>query len=210
MKSIEDFEAFLVPYAQFTPSDILQHVLRESIIAFMRESRIAYATLDIETQDKVADYLLDLPDCHRFLGVRKVMRGTFKCNGQVYNWEELLQGDGGHFYVHLRKGSNPFIQLADPDYKSHKLRVEYYWAINRDECEVPDYIYEDFMDTIVAGALIRLAQVPEHDHLLRTIQVNQKTWFDGVQKAKVEKTGGRPKQIIGRPFMGRRGGRVWR
>ena len=55
MKTIEDFEPFVLAYAPFIPQEILQHAIRETIVEFMRESRCASDTLDVETQEKVGD-----------------------------------------------------------------------------------------------------------------------------------------------------------
>lgn len=206
MSNVAEFIPFVLSYAPYTPSEIIEHAIRESIVEFMRESKIAVATTEIETQAKVFDYMLDLPECHRFLGVKRAVKGPVKCSGTT-QWSDIFDGEYGDYFIELRKGSHPFLQLTHADSKPHFIRLDYYWAIRRDECDVPDFIYEDFMDTIVAGALIRLAGVPNHDNLVRTIQQWQMAWFDGVQRAKVEKTGGKPRRIISGNIFRRRYGR---
>lgn len=210
MKNIEDFEPFLIPYAPYAPGDVLQYAIRESIVEFMRETRIAYDEVDIETQEKVQDYLLEIPECRRFLGVRAAKKSLIHCSGRI-NWEPIYGGEDGQYKIELRKGDHPFLLLSEPEYKPHRISIEYYWAISRDDCEVPDFIYEDFMHPIISGAIIRLAQMPQHEALAKMVQVHTTIWFDGVQKAKMEKTGGRSKRIISRPILPRRrGGPRWR
>lgn len=210
MKNIEDFEPFLLPYTPYTPSEVLQYAIRESIVEFMRETKIAHDEVEIETQEKVQDYLLEIPDCRRFLGVRSAKKRPCRSSGRV-NWEPIYGGEDGQYKIELRKGDNPFLLMSEPEYKPHRINIEYYWAIGRDDCEVPDFIYEDFMHPIISGAVIRLAQMPQNEALARVMQVHTTIWFDGVQKAKMEKTGGRPKRIISRPILPRRrGGSRWR
>lgn len=210
MKSIEDFEPFLIPYVPYAPGEVLQYAIRESIVEFMRETKIAHDEVSIETQEKVQDYLLEIPDCRRFLGVKAAKKSLIHCSGRV-NWEPIYSGEDGQYKIELRKGDHPFLLMSEPEYKPHRIVIEYYWAISRDDCEVPDFIYEDFMHPIISGAIIRLAQMPQHEALAKMIQVHTMIWFDGVQKAKMEKTGGRPKRIISRPILPRRrGGPRWR
>lgn len=210
MKEIADFEAFILPYAPYTPAEIIQHAIREAIADFMRESKIAVDVLELETQDRVPDYMLDIPDCRRFLGVKTIERSRKHDCGRRF-WEPMISGEYGHYEIQLRKGNAPMIKLTDVHARPQIIRMEYYWAIGRDDCEVPDFIYEDFMDVITAGTLMRLAKMPEHDHLLRSYNENKATWFDGVQRAKIEKSGGKPKFIIGSPILKHRGNlRLWR
>jgi len=54
MKTIEDFEPFVLAYAPFIPQEILQHAIRETIVEFMRESRCASDTLDVEHKRRLA------------------------------------------------------------------------------------------------------------------------------------------------------------
>lgn len=209
MKNIADFEPFILPYAPYTPTEVLQYAIREAVVEFMRETKIAVDTIEIETQDKVSDYLLDIPECRRWLGVKKAERGYTNCNG-VTHWERIKGGEYGDYEVHLRSGEQPYLVLSDAVRKSYTIKIDYYWAISRDDCEVPDYIYEDFMNPIISGAILRLANMPNHENLLRLVQAHQIIWFDGIQKAKVEKTGGKAKLMIGAPILSRRGGFRWR
>lgn len=209
MKTIEDFEPFVLAYAPFIPQEILQHAIRETIVEFMRESRCASDTLDVETQEKVGDYMLEVPDCRRIVKVTSVMETPLRCSGRE-NWNPLVQGEEADYTIELRRGEHPIIVLNNPRNKPTKLRVDYVWAIGRDDCDVPDFIYDDYMQAILYGTLVRLAMLPEQDALLRQVTLFQTNWFNALQQAKIDKTGGKARRIIGASFLGRSGrGRLW-
>lgn len=209
MRTVEEFEPFLLAYVPTMPQELLQHAIRETIVEFMRDTKCASATLDVITQENVNDYIIEVPDCRRIVKVKKVSQGTTRCNGAEY-WSELHDGEFGDYKVELRLGSNPIIVLNNTPRKPGKLRVEYVWTIGRDDCDIPDFIYDDYMQAIVAGTLVRVASYPNNEHLLNQLKVLQVDWFDSVQRAKIDKTGGKARRIVGAPILSRRGRALWR
>lgn len=209
MKTVADFEPFVIGYVPYLPQEIIQHSIRESIVEFLRESRAAKDVMLVETQEKVPDYILEVPDCRRIVKVTTVSQSRSHCSGREH-WEQLMGGDEGDYAVELRKGEHPIVILTDPPSKPTRLRIEYIWTIGRDDCDVPDFVYEDYMQPIVAGTLMRLASLPDQPHLLAQLQIHQATWFNGIQSAKVERTGGKSKRIIGAPILSRRRRSIWR
>lgn len=210
MKTIADFEPFVMAYTPFIPTELVQHAIRETIVEFMRETKCASATLEFETQEKVPDYMLEVPDCRRIVKVKSASMTPTKCSGRE-NWQLLHDGEYGDYQVELRRGEHAIIVLANPPKKPHRIRVEYVWAIGRDDCDVPDFIYEDYMRAIVAGSLIRLSFLPDNQQLASQITFHQQTWFAALQQAKIDKTGGKARRIIGAPILTRtRRGSIWR
>lgn len=210
MKTIADFEPFVMAYTPFIPTELVQHAIRETIVEFMRETKCASATLEFETQEKVPDYMLEVPDCRRIVKVKSASMTPAKCSGRE-NWQPLHDGEYGDYQVELRRGEHAIIVLTNPPKKPHRVRVDYVWAIGRDDCDVPDFIYEDYMRAIVAGSLIRLSFLPDNQQLASQITFHQQTWFDALQQAKIDKTGGKARRIIGAPILTRtRRGSIWR
>lgn len=207
MKTIEDFEPFVLAYVPTAPQEIIQHAIRESIVEFMRETKVASASVEIKTQERVNDYIIDVPDCRRIVKIKKVYQGRSSC-GNI-GWNELYGGEDGEYRVELRAGGHPIIILKDAPRKPTKLRLEYVWTIGRDDCDVPDFIYDDYMSGIVAGALIRLATFAGNENIIQQISMHQMTWYNAVQQAKIDKTGGKARRIIGSPMLSRRGGKRW-
>lgn len=207
MKTIEDFEPFVLAYVPTAPQEIIQHAIRESIVEFMRETKVASASVEIATQERVNDYIIGVPDCRRIVKIKKVYQGRSSF-GNI-GWDELYGGEDGEYRVELRVGEHPIIILKDAPRKPTKLRLEYVWTIGRDDCDVPDFIYDDYMSGIVAGALIRLASFAGNENIVQQINMHQMTWYNAVQQAKIDKTGGKARRIIGSPMLSRRGGKRW-
>ncbi len=79
----------------------------------------------------------------------------------------LVSGEEADYTIELRRGEHPIIVLNNLDKTNlPKLCVDYVWAIGRDDCDVPDFIYDDYMQAILYGTLVRLAMLPEQDALL--------------------------------------------
>lgn len=207
MKTIEDFEPFVLAYVPTAPQEIIQHAIRESIVEFMRETKVASASVEIATQERVNDYIIGVPDCRRIVKIKKVYQGRSSF-GNI-GWDELYGGEDGEYRVELRVGEHPIIILKDAPRKPTKLRLEYVWTIGRDDCDVPDFIYDDYMSGIVAGALVRLASFAGNENIIQQINMHQMTWYNAVQQAKIDKTGGKARRIIGSPMLSRRGGKRW-
>lgn len=208
MKTIAEFEPFLLAYVPTLPQELLQHAIRETIVEFMRETKCASGILEINTQQNVCDYILEVPDCRRIIKVKNVKLGSINCNGKEH-WNDLSGSEFGDYSIELRLGSNPIIILNSTPKKEGILRIEYFWTIGRDDCDVPDFIYEDYMQAIVAGSLVRMASYPNNEHLLAQIKIHEVNWFNAIQQAKIDKTGGKARKIIGQPLLSRRGIRKW-
>lgn len=206
MRSVSEFEPFVLAYVPYVPSEIVQHSIRETIVEFMRETRIATASLSVTTQEKVPDYMLEVPDCRRIVKVKSVSMSPVKCSGQEH-WNAL---DSSEYKVELRLGEHPIIVLDNPPKNPHKLSVEYVWTIGRDDCDIPDFIYEDYMQAIVAGTLVRLGMLPGNERLSNQVSAHQQIYHNAVVNAKLDRSGGKAKRIIGAPILSRRRVSVWR
>lgn len=123
MKTIEDFEPFVLAYVPTAPQEIIQHAIRESIVEFMRETKVASASVEIATQERVNDYIIGVPDCRRIVKIKKVYQGRSSF-GNI-GWDELYGGEDGEYRVELRVGEHPIIILKDAPRKPTKLRLEY-------------------------------------------------------------------------------------
>lgn len=209
MKTIEDFEPFIIGYVPFLPQEFIQHAIRESIVEFLRESRVANDTMELNTQEKVPDYILEVPDCRRIVKINSVKWTQIFANGRE-QWERLTTGDEGDYRIELRRGDFPIIILTDPPKDPYRISIDYSWTIGRDDCDVPDFVYEDYMQPVVAGTLMRLATLPDQQHLIPQLQLHQATWFNSIQSAKIERSGGKSKRIIGAPILTKRRRSIWR
>lgn len=162
-KTVADFEDFIFPFAPDAPSSIIQHAVRESIVRFMRETQVAVDFSQFPLSPKVPDYVIDVPDCRIVIDVRSVKVGMQNTVPDD-TWVELQRTTD--YSVDIDHGGMPSIILRDaPQESCHRpleqdMVVEYAWSISRDDCEIPDYLYEAYMTEIKDGALAELYAIP--------------------------------------------------
>lgn len=156
MRTIADFEDFVVLHAQDAPSVALQHALREGIIRFMRESQIFHDTAEIKGQCGVADYPIETPACRQVVTVEDVRPAdgcgaggpTFSM-GSAWRWR--------------RDGMHAVIDFGGPLSDRSVFEVTYAWAISRDDCEIPEEIYQRHMEAVKGAALAELFVMPKQE-----------------------------------------------
>lgn len=179
---VSEFEPFLAMSAPDAPSDILQHVTREAVVRFMRRTRVAEDDYELETQCGVPDYYLDMPDCRELVAIESVdpAHGTwgfvpgFGFNIGAWDW--------------LKDGRHPVVRFGFTPQEDKCYNVRYTWAINRDGCEIPDFIYEEWEEAIKHGALAELLMMPAQEWTRPKIAVqHEKQYQEAVATAKARK-----------------------
>lgn len=157
---LSEFEPFIMAYAPDAPADILQHVLREAVVRFMRRTRIAVDTERIDLQCGVREYLIDMPDCRRMVAVEEVYPA---CNGWGTVRKDFPNPSLPEPWKWKKDNHHPVIELQYNPKEDDALYVQYSWTIERDDCEVPDFIYEDWEEAIKHGALTELMMIPNQE-----------------------------------------------
>lgn len=206
MKTIADFEDFIALSAPDAGSVVLQHVIREAIVRFMRESQLFTDTLCVEAQCGVVDYPLQMPDCRKLVGIEAVDIGGSK---NIHEFHEIARGTKFNDW-HKDDRHNVVVLHHEPK-EGTPIRVLYSWAIQRDDCEVPDEIYEDWMEAIKAAALAELLLMPKQEWTSpATSALNEDRYRIELRKAKNRRWSNYsrgPMMMQGAPFLrGRRGG----
>lgn len=116
----------------------LQEAIRHAIVKFMTESQVFTAYWAVPVQECVDEYFIDLPECRRLVGIIGVTR-----NGVPYpNW--------------ARDDHEDVIKLFDAPGPCDCFEMKYSWKIGRDDCDVPEKVYEDYLPAIQQAALITL------------------------------------------------------
>lgn len=116
----------------------LQEAIRQAVVRFMTESQVFTAFWAVPVQDCVEEYYIDLPECRRLVGIVGVTR-----NGSPYdNW--------------ARDEHEDVIKLFDQPGQCDCFEVKYSWKIGRDDCEIPDKVYEDYLPAVQQAALSTL------------------------------------------------------
>jgi hypothetical protein len=163
MKTISDFIPWVEFEAQEAPVANMQHAIREALIYFMRESGAVVEELFVTLPAGQDDLALAVPECHRIVGIDSVWTAP-RCTDTRWSpeWTRVLADDGvGHGYMLDDTGGPLSMMWVFPrSNKPRKLCVKYRWAIGRDACEVPDWIYHDYAKAIASGALAYLHRNP--------------------------------------------------
>lgn len=153
---ISEFESFIMPYAADAPSEMLQHVVREAVVRFMRRTRIAVESVEIDLQCGVREYLVETPECEKIVAIERVLDAC-AWNSVRADWPS---GDLPRPYSWRRDHHHPVVELQYSPKEDDVVRVDYSWTIGRDGCEIPDFIYEEWEEAIKHGALAELLMMP--------------------------------------------------
>lgn len=154
---VSELEPFIVMHAPDAPSDILQHVIREATVRFMRRTRVAVDEAVLHTQCGVQDYRIEMPDCRELIAVEAVEPDI----GSAYS--APFPGQGMHGWDWMKDGRHPVIYLGASPKDGDCLQVQYSWTIGRDDCDIPDFIYEEWEEAIKHGALSELLLMPNQE-----------------------------------------------
>jgi hypothetical protein len=162
MKTVADFVPFVEAEAQGAHTTAIQHAIRETVINFMRYTRTAVGELFLDLAPNQIDVGLLLEPCRRLVHVEKVSLAPKGAMGQwTPTWEtlrattldqrlfEMMRG----YWVDDAEGPQTTMWVnTGQDNRHRRLCVRYSWAIGRDICAVPDFIYHDYADVITNGA----------------------------------------------------------
>jgi len=105
--------------------------LQDAIVKFMEDTGVFTDELELEGQDCVTEYILDLPECRRLVApdVRHVTVNG--CPARCWR-------DGHHDVL--------VFDCAPPE--GACIVVPYSWKIQRDDCDIPEAIYEDYLEPV--------------------------------------------------------------
>ena len=203
MVTVDEFEPFVSLYAPNIPSEYVQHAIRETINDFMRATKVAVDTVRFEKQKFVDDYVLDLPEGRNLVSVIDVKHRKEK-NCKAGSFIEVVNQPGMRGYeVFDDYDGFPAIEFFQDIPAGNTVEVKYSWVIGRNDCEIPSFIYEKYMDIIVAGSLARLYRIPNVEWFNMQVALKYDEEFkSGLLGVKIKKTGGRKK--LGSIFSRRR------
>lgn len=208
MKTVADFEAMVLAVSQageeLHPS-VLHELIRQTVVDFMRNTRIARDEYYFKPQCGVHDYLLDINKCHRLVGVEIVAGYDTDCRDtpiydKSYWWPIEPQSSIQSRYMAVQRGytidmhttpNTTIVLPSDADYKW--IYISYSYTIGYDDCEIPDFIYDDWAQAIVAGSI---AKIKQRAGAVDSYELQQ--YYSFIQQAKVRVSRGYKK---GKIFM---------
>lgn len=196
-KTVADLEDFIALHAPDAPSVVLQHVLREAVVRFMRESQIFQDQVEVEVQCQVLDYPLVLPHCQQLVTVESVEPAP--------GCPDIVRVSGAKFWDWHRDSMEPVIVLTHGVRNNTKLIVRYAWAISRDECELPRHLYEMWMEAVKGAALAELFAMPKQEWTAPALAVHwEQVYHVELVKAKNRRWSNYsrgPTVMVNRPFL---------
>lgn len=156
------------------PDPVIESVIRDAAVEFMRETQFIRRTITIDAQCNVDEYPLELEDCYYVVSIRRV---TVCGEGYAPIHEE----DTGNLIArssHLPDSHNLF-HLSDRNWlvvepvpcESVDGGIQVYASIapSPDSCSIPREVYNEYGKSIVDGALAEL------------LLIKSQAWYDAGQ-----------------------------
>jgi len=142
------------------PPALAEGAIRQSAIDLCDRAGCWPFTLVVQTQPRVHDYPLLIPEQSNPVGIKSVSVGSQSYYPDIYG--ARLCGCGGSAFalhgmraIHIR----PVPDEEDPAYAT----VELWLKPTQDACELPTVLYEEFVDAIANGAASRLFGMPKQE-----------------------------------------------
>lgn len=162
MASLDRFMPTILVEVPQCPEPVATLAMRDTLIAFCDEALVWRETVrDLETEIGVPDYELEVPSGARVATVIRVrLEGRALTPGTPDQLLADTYGDDSgrpHYYFSLEPEILTFFKTPDNVYK-FETTVAY--APKRNGNQVPDYIYEQYAETIKYGTLARLLTQP--------------------------------------------------
>lgn len=165
MAMVSDFVPYIVSNTGEVTEVQMQHLIRMAVASFMTDTHIAQDELYVELDCKGQDFLLDLPECQRLVGVMDVWEAP--SNGSPLldenTWSKLTpagmaRGRGDSVYKVNKVGRNPnkSVILDTTSTKQRRFCVIYSWKVASAACEIPDFILDDWVDAVIYRTMVYL------------------------------------------------------
>lgn len=209
MKTYEQFLDEVMPHVPGCPNAIAINAIRNAAIEFCEKSLVVQRDHElVSVVRNVADYDLEAPTGQV---VAKIMRAWFQATPlmpiapdevgsiRVYNARaEGADGPGDPRYI-IQKNDTTFSLYPVPkENKPLSIFMRVAMKPSRASTQVEDVLFEDYLETIAAGARARLMLMPGKPYTSPELALANKTLFDqGVNLARHRATMGNTRANIG-------------
>lgn len=164
--------------------------IRKALIDFCTKSQILQRTTNIELIACADEYILDISECERVVSIQEV------CGYKVLKKEPCNQQNCYGSYVWFVPPNNLKISPT-PSVGGGSVRVVVSVAPKQDCCEVDEFIYERYRDTVIDKALsmlYRIKQARWYD--LTLAQLHEKDYQKGIVQAGADRLLGTRRGVI--------------
>jgi hypothetical protein len=197
MKNYSQFLDGVMPYVPGCPVAMAEHAIRETVIDMCERSLLLQRDHDaIDVIAGVVDYDFDPPTNYR---VFKIMKAWFRdieltpvapddvMDVSLYNQTiPGVQIAKDNPRMILQKDDETFSVLPVPKETARgAINMRVALKPSRSSTEIEDFIFEDYAETVYAGARFRLMTVPAKPYTsVDLAQVNQNMYVSGVNSAR--------------------------
>jgi hypothetical protein len=216
MKTLDTFLPYVLPYARHCDQSVAEHAILNAAIDFCEQSGILQATLTpISTLQGERQYALTLPATTELVGIKRAwFKGSelipvaTEAVGTPDAWRATVPGvdpqraDPQAFYQIARSaiGLYPRPLTSEADVLTVRAAIK----PTREATELDDELFNDWVETVAAGALERLHSTPGVAYTDAAKAADRRLQFViGVSKAKHIATFGRTRgelSVTMRPF----------
>lgn len=173
-----DFYKYIAPDVHGVPEPTVEDTVEDVIIDFCRKTSFYRQWLEDQISVFVDDeeIELDLPEDTAVVEIIAIQ-------------EVETSGDYGDFidpdtYIFSNQGDEPKILFNEPSEEEYDARVRVALRPVRGFSVVPDWIYEDWRDTIAEGAKFRLLSMKSKPWYSRIERDQHRVWYErGIHKA---------------------------
>jgi hypothetical protein len=142
------------------PPAIAEEAIRQAAIDLCDRGGVWDFKLTLQTQPRVYEYPLLIPELANTAGIKSV-----SINGSLHLpdlWGARRCGCGGRSFVLLGLRAISIYPVPDEDDPAYAT-IELWLKPAQDACEVPNLLYDEWVDSIANGAAARLFAIPKQD-----------------------------------------------
>ena len=160
MASLDSFMSRLMVWVPSCPQPLAAQSLLDTAIDFCRETGIMRASVGpLSVQYGNADYLPSLPHNTRIL---RVVSATYRGAPLTPTHEEVLDGAiGTPRQISCPDSSTVRLYPAPDETETSVLRLSVVLVPKAGATLIPDPLYDEWLDAIVAGAAARICAIPD-------------------------------------------------
>lgn len=186
------------------PPEIVADAVRKTAIDFCQQSTIWEYTDHFMSQTNVQDYPLDIPFDARVASMRWVTVGGTSLSANAPAPMPVLWGSNNPASINGRYGytfameGREFVWV-NPAPQDCTTTIEFCCALKpkQSACQIPDFLMEDYNDTLASGAAYRMFAMPKQDWTNNALaMLNYKEYMRGVARARLIKAQGTTQSAV--------------
>lgn len=208
LKLLSDFYPRILPYVVGCPDPVAEQALRDTAISFCDSTMVIHEQLTaFNTMVSTAEYTLSAPSADETVSRVLEVSVDGRAIRPIPSTDAfgLLSQSGAPVYFYTtRVGSQLKLVLYPTPDKAYTIAVDAALRPTRTATQVQDDLYNQWIDTLAAGAVSRIASMPGQSFTdMQLAAFKQSEFYTGVTRARIDGRTGRLKgsaRVTLRPF----------